>query len=225
MSVVRAIATPDYLMLDADYQTKERVVRWAIAYAKYWKLGCILIMETSDRGVLDLFGNRLYSFIIIFGRRLPWEEIKFHIRNALADRIVDETFLRMRFLGVTTERVGEKNAKTQEPRRYRYIWTENDTEEDREGVIAYLRFWTHKKIVDRILEEAKERDVARRKRSRLRKLKTRDDAVYAPKREHYWVSPEQRARRRKPTDIYQRDVKRILKKCVIANMEMKWELS
>jgi len=108
-------------MLDVDLKKPEEVVEWAKKYAKKYKLGSALIMKTSDgNGQIDLFGNRLYNFSIIFGE-LPWQEIMLHINNAFKDRWLDKKFVKMRFQGFITDRVNRKNKQTDCPKVWRYI--------------------------------------------------------------------------------------------------------
>lgn len=135
MSVVVGFTTSDYLMLDADLKKPEEVVKWAKKYAREYHLGSVLIMKTSDSSQLDLYGNKLSNFSIIFGEPLPWQEIMLHINNAYKDGMVDKKFVKMRFQGFITERVNRKNKRIDYPKYFKYIPNGNN-----EGCFEYLRW-------------------------------------------------------------------------------------
>ena len=147
MSSIVGFTTADYLMLDVDNRTPTRIYLWTKSYSKRYHLGCALINITSDtERQLDLFGNRLYHLSVIFGVRQCWEEIVFHIGNAFKDGIVDKKFVKMRYIGVITERVTVKSNRISYPRPFHYIRNSNKRR-DKEGVFEYLRFWQwHKKV-------------------------------------------------------------------------------
>jgi hypothetical protein len=65
-----------YLILDIDLQTKETVLWFAKKYAKFHHLGSSLVLQTSESSLLDLFGNRLGNFCVVFGLPIGWEEIR-----------------------------------------------------------------------------------------------------------------------------------------------------
>lgn len=158
MSVVVGFTTSDYLMLDIDGHTKIRTIDWAKRYSKRYQLGNALIMMTSDNHQLDLFGNRLYNFSIIFGARLPWQEIMLHIFNAFEDKMVERKFVKMRFQGFITERIGEKNAKVRPPEIFRFIYN-GDRKKDREGIMEYLRWWKWYRDICPALLKSKQREL------------------------------------------------------------------
>jgi len=120
-NIVVGFTTNTFLMLDADLQTEERVVEWAREYTRLYELGSVLIMKTSDSLQLDLYGNKLYNFCIIFGQPLGWQEIILHIENAYREGIVNKYFREMRYLGVITERVNRKNNRINYPKIFKYI--------------------------------------------------------------------------------------------------------
>jgi len=136
MSVVVGFTTSDYLMLDADLKKPEEVVEWARKYTKESHLGSVLITKTSDSFQLDLHGDLLFNFSLIFGERLPWQEIMLHINNAFKDNMVDKKFVKMRFQGFITERVNRKNKRIEPPKVFKYIPNGNH-----EGCFEYLRWW------------------------------------------------------------------------------------
>lgn len=135
MSVVIGFTTDCYLMLDADLKT-EKVIDWAEEYAKTYRLGTVLVMKTSDSFQLDLYGNKLHNFCIVFGQPLPWQEIMMHIENAFKDKIINKGFRKMRYLGHITERINRKNRRKACPKFYKYIPNGNH-----EGCFEYLRWW------------------------------------------------------------------------------------
>jgi len=137
-TVVLGFTTADYLLIDADLKRPAEVLMWAKKYAKRHHLGSVLIMKTSDSPQLDLYGRRLYNFAVIFGERLPWQEIMRHIRNALKDRIVDKKFVKMRFQGFITERVNRKNEQIGIPKLFKYIPKGKGSNE---GCFEYLKWY------------------------------------------------------------------------------------
>jgi hypothetical protein len=139
-SSVVAFTDSEHLMIDADRQTKERVPKWTREYSRAYNLGNALITLSSDESQLDLDGNKLYNFTIVFGKRLPWTEIMFHIHNAARDGITNKVFVKMRFQGFISERVTAKSREKSYPTIFRYIHN-SDKKEDREGITEYLRWW------------------------------------------------------------------------------------
>jgi hypothetical protein len=208
--------TSHYLLLDADRHTEKSVVQWTRAYAKRHRSGSALIMMTSNRGELNLYGDRLYHFCIVFGRFIKqWQVVMRHIGNASNDGIVDGQFVKTKELNKwINERVNKKSNTVGHPRIFCYIPSRKDTPEDREGVFAYLRFWRDNRESELDFEEAyRKLSEQRRKRELLLGMKRYDDAVELESYQDKGV-----------TDVYERDVMRELEKYVIANMEMKWEL-
>jgi hypothetical protein len=157
MSVVVGFTTSDYLMLDADKKPAKEVVKWTTRYARKYHLGNVLMMKTSDSYQLDLFGNILYNFAIVFGRRLPWQEIMIHMNNALKANIVDKKFVKMRFQGFITERISKKSNRINYPQIFKYI-RNGRRKRDREGCFEYLRWWVYYRKVAGADEEAAEKE-------------------------------------------------------------------
>jgi hypothetical protein len=135
--VIIGYTTDCYLMIDADNKRSEEVVDWAKKLTKESKLGSVIIMKTSDCGQNDLDGNKLQNYAIIFGEQLPFQEIKQYVEKAYKDGIVDKKFWKMRFQGITTERVDRKSVSISHPKIFKYI--PNGTNE---GCFDYLRWWT-----------------------------------------------------------------------------------
>ena len=135
--VIVGYTTDCYLMLDADNKRPEELTKWTKDLTKNYKLGSVLIMKTSDCGQVDLLGERLSNFMAVFGEPLPFQEIKQYVEKAYKDGIVDKKFWKMRFQGVTTERVDRKSASISYPKFFRYI--PNGTHE---GCFDYLKWWT-----------------------------------------------------------------------------------
>ena len=138
MSIPIAFTTSDYCMLDADNQTKRRVTEWTRKYRKKYHLGSALITMSSDEGQLNLLGERLYNFTIIFGERVPWQENSIHMENALKDGITNKTFIKMRFQGFVSERVNRKCRRKAAPRFFRYF---PDPKKRNEGCMEYMKWW------------------------------------------------------------------------------------
>jgi hypothetical protein len=142
-NVVIGFTTDNYLMLDADLK-KEEDIEWAKEYGKDFHLGSALIMKTSDSFQLDLYGNKLYNFCIVFGQPLPWQEIILHVENAFKEGIVNKGFRDMRYLGHITERVNRKNRRKSHPKVFKYIPSKD---KNNEGCMEYLRWWKWNKKV------------------------------------------------------------------------------
>ena len=135
--VIVGYTTDCYLMIDADNKLPEEVTKWAADLTKEYNLGSVLIMKTSEHGQTDLNGKKLLNFAIVFGEKLPFQEIKQYVEKAYRDGIVDKKFWKMRFQGITTERVTRKSASISHPKVFRYI--PNGTHE---GCFDYLKWWT-----------------------------------------------------------------------------------
>lgn len=148
-NVVVAYCSDTVLMLDIDNQTKEVVKDFATKYAKFHNLGSILIMKTSERGQLDLLGNKLESFAVIFGKcPLGWEEIQWHVTEARRLGMIERSFLKLRKFGYITIRVNPKNNKTPCPRISYY-----HRSGDRTGIFRYIRLYVMCKKLGRMKEE------------------------------------------------------------------------
>lgn len=135
----------DLLLLDIDLQTAERVVKWAREYGKKWHLGSVLIMKSSDPAQLDLQGNKLYNFYIIFGQPMPWTEVMFHLKNAYEDGIINKSFFAIRYYGYITLRVTKKNKRKSHPKvlgKKGYFPNGNN-----EGCMEFLRYWQENKLL------------------------------------------------------------------------------
>jgi hypothetical protein len=140
-NIVIGFTTNCYLMLDADLKTEE-AVEWAREYSKEHQLGSVLIMKTSRSKQRDLLGNKLTNYCIIFGQRLPWQEIIAHIDNAYKKGIINKAFRNMRKYGVIIERINRKNKKKSCPAIFTYIRAGNN-----EGCMEYLHWWKWNKEI------------------------------------------------------------------------------
>ena len=136
--VVIGYTTDAYLMLDIDQKRPEKVVEWTGNYTKRHHLGSALIMKTSDVGQVDLFGNKLLSFSVIFGTHIPWQENMQHIDDAFKDKMVDKKFRKMRFQGFITERVNRKTHTISHPKIFKYI-----SNGSHKGCFDYLKWWVY----------------------------------------------------------------------------------
>lgn len=141
-NVVLAWTTDCFLALDCDWKRKGEVVKFAKEYPKAQSLGSSLVLKTSDSGgQIDLFGNKLNNYCIIFGRRITWEEAKWHIDECYRLGIIDRGFHKLRKFGSITIRVNAKNNKIPKPAIVRYF-SNGHRKKDREGV---KRFLEHRK--------------------------------------------------------------------------------
>lgn len=135
-NVVLAYQSDCVLMLDCDLKREDEVIEFAKEYAKFHDLGSALVMKTSENGQVDLFGEPLANFCIIFGKVLSWEEIRWHIREAYRLGMVKKDFTALRDFGFITIRVNAKNNKIPHPKIVYYF-----PKGDNRGVKGFLKHW------------------------------------------------------------------------------------
>jgi len=146
-NVVLAWTTECYLALDCDMKAKEEVVKFAEEYSKVQSLGNSLVARTSyGNGQVDLFWNKLNNYCIIFGKRLTWEEIKWHLDECFRLGIINRGFRKLRKFGSITIRVNAKNNKIPKPAIVRYF-SNGHRKKDREGVKRFFEHWKRCKNV------------------------------------------------------------------------------
>lgn len=126
-------------MLDCDLQRNDDVISFSVEYAKFHRLGSVLVALTSEarqwtydcnpRHILD-------NYCIIFGKILHWKEIRWHVREAYRLGMIDKGFLIIRKFGSITERVNAKNNASPYPKPIHYF-----PNGDNEGIKRYLEFW------------------------------------------------------------------------------------
>jgi hypothetical protein len=152
-NVVLAWTTECYLALDCDMKREEEVVNFAEEYSKVQSLGNSLVARTSyGNGQVDLFWNKLNNYCIIFGRRLTWEEIKWHLDECYRLGIINRGFRKLRKFGYITIRVNAKNKKIPKPAIVRYFSNPHcrgarARKKDREGVKRFFEHWKRCKNV------------------------------------------------------------------------------
>jgi len=139
-NIVIGYMTDEFLMLDCDLKREDELIEFAKEYTKLYDLGSVLIMKTSDTSQIDLFGNRLGNYCIIFGKKLDWNEIKWHIQQAYKIGIVNKGFLAMRKFGTITIRVNAKNNKIPYPKIV-YYYSYGNGKEDKIGIWTFMKFW------------------------------------------------------------------------------------
>lgn len=135
-NVVLAFTSDTLLMLDCDLKREDEVIEFAEEYAKFHKLGSVLVMKTSDSNQLDLYGNRLGNYCVIFGKPLSWEEIRWHIKEAYKLGMVNKAFTALREFGSITIRVNAKNDKIPPPKIVHYF-----RNGERKGIMGFLRHY------------------------------------------------------------------------------------
>lgn len=128
--------TDAFLMLDCDLQRIDKVKKFAKTYAKEYDLGSSVVFKTSDTPQIDLFGHRLTNCCIIFGMKLSWDEIRWHVQEVYSRGMVNRGFLAMRYFGSITIRVNAKNKKIPHPTLIAYFDNGDDT-----GVFEFIDFW------------------------------------------------------------------------------------
>lgn len=135
-NVVLAYTTDSHLMLDCDLKREDEVVTFSEEYSKFHDLGSSGVWKTSDSPQIDLYGNRLGNYCIIFGKVLSWDEIKWHVQEVYRLGMVNKGFTALRKFGSITIRVNAKNDKIPPPMPIYYF-----RNGDRRGVMAFTRHW------------------------------------------------------------------------------------
>lgn len=134
-NVVLGFTSDTYLMLDVDFQWLPFVKEFAVKYARFHKLGSVLMLKTSDDYLTDFFGNKLGKYCIIFGRPLRWKEIQWHIAEARRLGIIERAFTKLREFGSITIRVNAKNNRTPPPMIIKFY-----ANGDMRGIRDYVQF-------------------------------------------------------------------------------------
>jgi hypothetical protein len=114
-NVILGYASDTALMLDVDEQIQQFVIKFAIGYTRFHKLGSVLVLRSSLSSKTDLFGNKLANFFIIFGKPLCWEEIQWHINETRRLGIINRGFATLRNYGHIILRENSKNKKIPPP--------------------------------------------------------------------------------------------------------------
>jgi len=138
-NVVLAYTSSCILMLDCDLKTEEEVIEFARDYALEHDLGSVAVWKTSDSNQVDLYGNRLGNYCIIFGKIISWDEVKWHVQEAFRYKMVNKGFVIIRKFGSITIRINAKNDKIPPPMPISYF--SNGGRKARKGVIAFTRHW------------------------------------------------------------------------------------
>jgi hypothetical protein len=172
-NIVVGYTSDSILMLDVDFKPQKEVIEFAKEYTEFHDLGSVLIIRTSESSQVDLFGNQLGNFCIIFGRILPWEETKWHIKEAYRLGMVKKNFLVMREIDLITIRVNAKNSEIPHPEVVYYLQKRTV-----KGVYKFLEYWIwHRNLglkkvdVEELTEEKlreKEKEVKREMRQWLK---------------------------------------------------------
>jgi hypothetical protein len=108
-NVVIGFCSTNILMLDLDYHTVAVAKKFSRSYAVFHSLGSALLLKTSDSTQVDLFGNKLDKFSVVFGKNLSWQEIQWHIKECRRLGMIERSFLNLRKFGSITIRVNAKN--------------------------------------------------------------------------------------------------------------------
>jgi len=135
-NVVLGYTSDSVLMLDCDLKRKVEVIEFGKEYTLFHDLGSILTIETSKSTQLDLFGNLLGNYAIIFGKILRWEEIRWHIAECYRLGMINKAFTALREFGSITIRVNAKNNRIPAPEIVYYFPNGDD-----KGVKGFLDHW------------------------------------------------------------------------------------
>lgn len=115
-NIVLGFCSNTFLMLDLDLHTEAVAKAFSKSYSEFHDLGSALLILTSKSTQIDLFGNKLNKYAVIFGKLLTWDEIIWHIKEARRLGMIERSFLNLRKFGYITIRVNAKNDKTPPPK-------------------------------------------------------------------------------------------------------------
>lgn len=135
-NVVLAYTSDSQLMLDCDLKREDEAIEFAREYAEFHDLGSAAVFKTSDTSQVDLYGNRMGNYCIIFGKVLPWDEVKWHVQEAYILGIVNKGFAALRKFGSITIRVNAKNNRTPPPKPLYHFRNGDDR-----GITAFVKHW------------------------------------------------------------------------------------
>jgi hypothetical protein len=139
-NIVLAFTSDTILMLDCDLKRENELIEFSTEFTKFHKLGSVLIMRTSESYQVDLFGERLGNYCIIFGKILSWMEIKWFVQESYRLAMVNKGFVIIRKFGSITIRVNSKNNEIPSPEPVYYF-----PNGDNKGVKEFLEDWAWKK--------------------------------------------------------------------------------
>jgi len=138
-NVVVSYMSDCILMLDCDLKRQDDIIEFAREYCKTHNLLDALVMRTSECMQVDLFGEPLGNFCVVFGRILQWSEIRWHVLEAFRLGMVDKGFVVIRKFQSITIRVSAKNNKVPYPKFVAYF----DDGDSRIGlgIKKFLKYW------------------------------------------------------------------------------------
>jgi hypothetical protein len=144
-NVVLGFCSNNILMLDLDLHTEKVVFKFSKSYAVFHKLGSALLLKTSESTQIDLFGNNLSKYAVVFGALLDWEEISWHVKEARRLGMVERSFLNLRKFGFITIRVNAKNNKIPPPKTVAFFHLGDKT-----GIVNFIKFSNNCKDLGRL---------------------------------------------------------------------------
>ena len=125
------------LLLDLDHYAPDNALDICEDIAKWYDCGDILLMRSSRKGQLTLFGEETFGFHAIFGKEMTEKKIQ-AILNILAKKRIIEELFRF-FHSVEHEQTLRLN-----PKRAGDLWPEK---------FAYIHLTGERKIIDKYLSE------------------------------------------------------------------------
>jgi hypothetical protein len=149
-NVVLAFTSDIFLMLDCDIKREDDVTKFSKRYPEHHDLGSSAVFKTSDTPQVDLFGERLGNYCIIFGKKISYDEIVWHVQEAYRLGMVNKGFTDMRHIGSITIRVNAKNNKIPPPRPICYFSNGDDT-----GIMKFIDHWVNCRKMERLEHEYK----------------------------------------------------------------------
>jgi hypothetical protein len=135
-NVVIGFTSQGYLMLDCDQQKESKVIKFSEEYPKFHSLGSSLVMKSSEDGQVDLSGEKLGHYFIIFGKPLNQDAIYWHLQEACRLGLVNRAFVEANKYGNITLRLNAKNGKIPPPTYVSYFQHGEFT-----GVHTFLKDW------------------------------------------------------------------------------------
>jgi hypothetical protein len=161
-NIVIGFCTDTFLMLDLDLHAEAVAKRFSKTYSEFHGLGSALLILTSESTQVDLFGNKLNKYAVIFGKPLTWDVILWHIKEARRLGMIERSFLNLRKFGYITIRVNAKNSKTPPPKTVALYHLG-----DMAGIIQFNKFRKACKNLGKQSPETPKHPVARTRSARM----------------------------------------------------------
>lgn len=127
------------LFLDLDNYDPETAMRISEETTKLYDCGDALLMKSSSKKQMTLFGEETYGFHVIFGKQMTEEKVQAILDILARHRVIEEKFRWFHFVEhEQTLRLNPKRKGEKWPKKF-----------------AYIHFDGDRKIIDKYLTEFK----------------------------------------------------------------------